>query len=288
MLKRRVFHHAASLLLVLLLGGFSAVTLVRLAPGHNVDEELLDPNLSSASKQALLQARHNDESAFQSYLNSMRNLLHGNLGVSQSLGLPVAQLIRERAPVTIRLVLMGLLIGWSAALALVIGMTALRSGSCEVAAIVLSGALLSLPAAVLALLSVMWNVAGSMAIGLVVFPRVFRYAANLVESAYARPHITTARAKGLNGSRILLFHVVPVVGPQLLAVFGISVSMAVGAAIPIEALCGIAGIGQLAWQAALSRDLPVIVHITSTVALLTVMANSLADIAATASREPAV
>jgi peptide/nickel transport system permease protein len=131
---------------------------------------------------------------------------------------------------------------------------------------------------VLALLSVLWNVPGSLAIALIVFPHTYRYARNLLVKAYSRPHIITARAKGLGEARILFWHVLPVVTPQLLAVAGVSVSLAVGAAIPVEALCGLAGIGQLAWQAALARDLPLLVNITILVTLVTLLANSGADV----------
>jgi peptide/nickel transport system permease protein len=61
-------------------------------------------------------------------------------------------------------------------------------------------------------------------------------------------------------------------------VAGLSVSLAIGAAIPVEALCGLAGIGQLAWQAALARDLPVLVSITVLVTLVTLLANCSADV----------
>ena len=54
--------------------------------------------------------------------------------------------------------------------------------------------------------------------------------------------------------RVLCWHVIPVSAAPLLALAGVSVSIALGAAIPVEALCGIPGIGQLAWQAALGRD----------------------------------
>jgi hypothetical protein len=118
----------------------------------------------------------------------------------------------------------------------------------------------------------------ALAIALIVFPHTYRYARNLLVKAYSRPHIITARAKGLGEARILFWHVVPVVTPQLLAVAGVSVSMAVGAAIPVEALCGFAGIGQLAWQAALARDLPLLVNITILVTLVTLLANSGADV----------
>jgi len=34
----------------------------------------------------------------------------------------------------------------------------------------------------------------------------------------------------------------------MIALAGITVSIALGASIPVEALCGLPGIGQLAWQ----------------------------------------
>jgi len=90
-------------------------------------------------------------------------------------------------------------------------------------------------------------------------------------------HILAARAKGIGPLRILLWHVLPVGAPELVALAGVSVSVAIGAAIPVEALCGIPGIGQLAWQAALGRDLPLLVTITVLVTLVTLIANAGAD-----------
>ncbi len=145
-------------------------------------------------------------------------------------------------------------------------------------ATVISGILVCLPAAVLALLSVLWNVPAAAAVALIVFPRDFRYARNLLGKAYSLPHIVTARAKGLHEFRVFLWHVIPVAAPQLLAVAGISVSVAIGATIPVEALCGLAGVGQLAWQAALGRDLPLLVNITVLVTLVTLLANCSADL----------
>jgi ABC-type dipeptide/oligopeptide/nickel transport system permease component len=64
----------------------------------------------------------------------------------------------------------------------------------------------------------------------------------------------------------------------MIALAGITVSIALGASIPVEALCGLPGIGQLAWQAALSRDLPLLVNLTVLVTLVTLLANSGADV----------
>ncbi len=142
----------------------------------------------------------------------------------------------------------------------------------------MSGAFLCVPAAVLALVSVILNTPGYLAIALIVFPKIYRYSSNLLSKAYAMPHITAARARGLGEARILIWHVLPVVGPQMITLAGITVSLALGASIPIESLCGLPGIGQLAWQAALSRDLPLLVNLTVLVTLVTLLANSSADV----------
>jgi peptide/nickel transport system permease protein len=172
----------------------------------------------------------------------------------------------------------GLGLGWLAALILAFSAALLRLSAYDAVTAVVSGSVLCLPAAVLALLSVLWNFPGALAIALIVFPRLYRYARNLLAKSYSLPHIITARAKGLGEARIFLWHVLPGVAPQLLAVAAVSVSMAIGAAIPVEALCGLAGIGQLAWQAALARDLPLLVNITILVTLVTLLANSGADV----------
>jgi peptide/nickel transport system permease protein len=148
----------------------------------------------------------------------------------------------------------------------------------EAFGITLSGAFLCIPAAVLALLSVILNAPGYVAIALIVFPKIYRYSRNLLAKAYSLPHITAARARGLSELRILGCHALPVAGPQIIALAGVTMSIAIGASIPIESLCGVPGIGQLAWQAALSRDLPLLVNLTVLVTLVTLLANSGADV----------
>ena len=261
-----------------LLGGFLSAVLVRLAPGFDVDEEQLDPHLNSASVQALRQARLGQRDILHFYVHSLQRAMHGDLGTSISLGQPVTMLLRERVPLTLNLVGIGLLMSWTVAMALALSAAWMRVAAYDALTTAISGTFLCIPAAVLALLSVLWNVPGALAIGLIVFPNVYRYARNLLAKAYGLPHIITARAKGLSELRILFWHVVPVAGPQLLAVAGVSVSIAVGAAIPVEALCGLAGVGQLAWHAALARDLPLLMNITILVTLVTLLANSSADV----------
>ncbi len=278
MLRARIAGHALALVATVLLGGFLSATLVRLAPGFDADERQLDPHLNAESLQALRTARQHDHNVWRFYFTYMNRAVHGDLGTSLALGQPVRTLLGDRAPLTLRLLTVGLALAWLAALSLALTAAWLRLSAYDAVTTMVSGAFLCIPAAVLALLSVLWNVPGSLAIALIVFPPIYRYTRNLLARSYSQPYIITARAKGLGEARILFWHVVPAVAPQLLAVAGVSVSMAIGATIPVEALCGLAGVGQLAWQAALARDLPLLVNITILVTVVTLLANCGADV----------
>jgi len=121
---------------------------------------------------------------------------------------------------------------------------------------------------------VILNAPGYLAIALIVFPKIYRYSRSLLaQSLRIAAHHRRPR-RGLGEMRVLARHVLPVAGPQMIALAGVTVSIALGASIPIEALCGLPGIGQLAWQAALSRDLPLLVNLTVLVTLVTLLANS--------------
>jgi peptide/nickel transport system permease protein len=273
-----VARHLVRMGLTLLLGGLLAATMIRFAPGFDTDEQQMDSRLSSESVAALRQQRAAQGNVLKFYAGFLSAAVHGDFGRSQTLDRPVRELIAERAPVTLKLVACGLAIGWSLALLLAITATMARVAAWDVAATATAGLFLCIPSAVLALAFVFFRAPGFLALGLIVFANVFRYWRNLLDKSYGMPHIVTARAKGLGTLRILLFHVLPVSGAQLLAVAGVSVSGALGAAIPIEALCSIPGIGQLAWQAALGRDLTLLVTVTLLVTILTLAANTTSDL----------
>lgn len=275
----KVARQLITIVVTLLLGAFFSAFLLRSAPGASVDEQQLDPRLNAASIDALRQARVPEQSLSTFYFQYVNHALHGDLGTSRTLGQPVRSLIRDRAPVTARVVLLGLGLGWVLAIAVAFTSALMRTTSYDMATMAASGLFLCFPAAALALLSVLLNAPGYLAIGLIVFPKVFRYLRNLLLKAFSLPHIQMARAKGLSEFRILGFHVLPVVAPEVLALAGVSVSIAIGAAIPIETLCGLAGVGQLAWQSALGRDLPLLVNITVLVTLVTLAANFTAEVA---------
>ena len=267
---------AAKVLIVVLLGGLLGATLVRLAPGFGVDEEELDTRLSDQSIQRL-RAQQSRESLAKYYVGYLGRLLHGDLGVSRTLEQPVSRLLAERFPETMKSVGFGLILGWSLGLSLAMATVLSRAWFVDAFASFLAALLLCLPAAVLALLFVLTRAPAHLILGLVVFPKIYRYSRNLLSRSASLPHVLTARAKGLGNARIFLWHILPTAAPQLLALAGVSISLAFTAAIPVEALCDLPGIGQLAWKAALGRDITLLVNLTMIVTLVTLVANSMSE-----------
>jgi peptide/nickel transport system permease protein len=269
-------------LVVLLISGLLAATLVRMAPGFGMDERMLDARLASASLQAIERhgAEHNN--ILRYYAQYLRQLSHGDFGTSLSSGRPVRELLSERLALSLRSVLAGLALAWMLALGAVTILELSHRGFNEALASLLAGALLCTPAALVALACVYIGATPSVASAAIVFPRIFRYVRDVVRQAGAAPHVLTAHALGLHPGRILAFHVAPPVLPELLALGGISVSMALGSMVPVEALCGSPGVGQLVWQAAMARDLPVLVNVTLLLSAFTIGANLLADTARSA------
>jgi peptide/nickel transport system permease protein len=262
-----------------LFGALFSATLVRFAPGFGVEERELDPRWSASSVEALRrqQALHQGLPSF--YFHYLSALAHGDLGQSDSLKRPVGELLRQRLPVTGNSVLRGLGLAWLAASLLVLLGLASRGWLFAASTTALNSLLLSLPAAVVAMLAVYLRTPVFFAIAVVVFPRLYSYIRSLLLRAYDQPHVLAARARGLGSSVILCRHILPLAAPPLLALIGVSFAISFGAAIPIEALSDSPGLGQLAWHAALGRDLPLIVNVTLVVSLIMLAANFFADLA---------
>jgi peptide/nickel transport system permease protein len=274
---RALVWKVVSLTTLALLGGLITATLVRYSPGYGVDERELDPRLSSSSVEALRNQRRSQSNLLRYYGAYLTGAAHGDFGVSESLQQPISRILRERLPVTIRSVLAAILTAWIAAFLLGIVGAFQRGWLFELSTTVSTGFLLSMPSAVIGLFFVYLRGPVFLAIAFVTFPKLFRYVRNLLLHASEQPHVLAARTRGVSQSRILLRHVIFPVAPSLLALLGVSISLAFGAAVPIEALCDSAGIGQLAWYAAINRDLPLITTLTLIVTLLTVASTSISE-----------
>jgi len=265
------------LVLLSLLGGLLGATLVRLAPGYGFDERTLDPRLSQQTLESLRASNYANSGLAAYYGRFLKSAIHGDLGNSYWLQRPIVSLVRERLPVTLRSVLIGTLLAWTAALATSLTISLFPSVTLEISGTLLTSIFIALPTAVVAMLAVYAGTPVSVAIAVVLFPKLFRYLRNLLAHANEHPHVLAAQARGIGRGRILSHHVFPNVSLALFALLGVSLSMAFGAAIPIEALCDSPGIGQLAWQAALNRDLPLIMNLTLLTTFITVGANWLTN-----------
>ena len=260
-----------------LAGSLVCAAMVRFSPGFAMDETQLDTRISPATRQALARSYDAERNIWSFSFTYLKQALRGNLGVSQSLNRPIAGLLEERAPVTARIMAWGIAGAWFLAMAMALVPPLFRLPALGAAFTLLSGLAAALPAAAIAIVLFRLGGAAPATISLILFPKLYYYLRNLVRQSYNLPHVLLARAKGLGPWRILLRHVLPSAGPQMIALAAVSVNMAFGAAIAVEAICDLPGLGQLAWKAALARDLPVLVVLTMIITVVTQLANLMAD-----------
>jgi peptide/nickel transport system permease protein len=264
---------------VMLMASFAGAMLMRIAPGFSSDDQELNSGLSAQSLQAIRRAHLADANIPRFYVEYLSSLARGDLGTSRSLNQPVKELLKERLPVTVVNLAFALAVGWLLGLALAVAAQTWNIRALKILANGLSGTFISTPAAALALVFLLLRWPPAFAAALLVFPKIYRYAQNLLQQSSEMPHILTARAKGAGPWRVLAWHVAPVALPQLIALVGVSISIGIGVLLPIEVISDVAGIGQLAWHAAQSRDLPLLVNLTMVVTFATVCATLVSDAA---------
>lgn len=277
-LSLRLVRGLARLFGTLLLAGFLGACLICLAPGLTSDESDLDSRLSDATRRTLAAQRAEQSNVILFYARYLRGAVRGDFGTSRLFETSIGQLLKERVPVTASSVVAGLMAAWMLALILAAIGTMSRHRTWEAVFAASAGQLLCIPAALLGVLLFLAGAPPAAGVGAVIFPRLYRYSAGLLRTGLEMPHVLAARARGLGKSRILLWHVLPPQLPQVIALAGVSAAAALGAAVPIEVICDSPGIGQLAWRAALGRDLPLLVTLTLINAAVVLAANTCADL----------
>jgi peptide/nickel transport system permease protein len=276
---RRGVASLLNLAVVVFVGGFAAAALVRFSPGFDVDENSWNPKIGAATLEAMHAARERENELPRFYLHYLAAAAHGDFGESDSLRQPVAELLRRRAPVTLALV------GWGTAAGLLLGASLAwlavwpRRASLGIAASAASGLLLAVPPAVLALAFFFAEAPLAWAVALTVVPRVFGTLRALFDDLFASPPLLAARARGVGRAALAIRYVLAPAAPRLLALAGVAAVLAFGSAIPIEALCDVPGIGQLAWKAALARDLPLLCGLALIVTFIVAFMQSLTEAA---------
>jgi peptide/nickel transport system permease protein len=243
---------------------------------------------------------------YRQFLTYIDQVVHGNLGTSYSLQLPVSTLIAERMPRDL------VLLGFSTVLALLIALPlgiyqAVRRGG--ISDHVLTGASFTLYSTpdflfailLIALFSVQLHIlppeapqAGSVG-GILADPRALvlpvvtlalvtvasysRYMRSSAIDVLAQEYIRVARAKGLPRRLVLLRHVLRNSLLPVITMVGLSFSWIVAGAVIAEEVFNYPGMGLLFYQAATTHDFPVLLGSTLVVGVATVIGNLAADVA---------
>jgi peptide/nickel transport system permease protein len=271
-LPLRLLRRLARTFALLILVALGTLLLLRFAPGYSADERELDPRYATSAR-AELQQQASLPTLLRTTLAGWRN---GSLGQSRQYQTPVRDLLRPRLAVTASLLLRGIAAGWLLALAAAIPLSALRRGHTLLAAPFTL--LLAIPAAVLATACILAGSGGStlapvLVLALLLAARDFKFVLHLLRAARTAPSLLQARAQGLTPLRVFLAHLLPRVLPRTLAIALLSVVTALSAIVPVEVLFDIPGLGQLAWNAAMNRDLPVLLASTLLVACAVALAS---------------
>ncbi len=105
-----------------------------------------------------------------------------------------------------------------------------------------------------------------------------RYLRSAMIDALVQDYVRTARAKGASMRRVMFRHVLPNSLFSTITLLGLSIPYIFSGALIVEALFNYPGMGLLFWNAAQSRDYPVVLGVTLIVALAAVIGNLAADI----------
>lgn len=105
-----------------------------------------------------------------------------------------------------------------------------------------------------------------------------RFARNSMLEVLGEDYITSARARGLSERRVVFKHALKNAMLPVVTILGLSIPGLIGGSVIFESIFGIAGMGQLFYQAVMMRDYPVVMGILVMGAVLTLIGNLIADI----------
>jgi peptide/nickel transport system permease protein len=241
------------------------------------------------------------------YLHYLQRLLHGNLGVSLTEGVPVDTIVRNALPPTLSLMIGGTVL-WLVAGVLSGTVSALRPGS-PTDKIATGGVLtgLAVPTFLLALLLLwlssrlgeagdLWFQPGYVPIsqspgqwlGRMILPWIAVAAGQAGVTArltragildvLGEDYVRTARGKGLAERRIVWFHVLRAAILPVVSSIGVGFGVILGAAAIVDQVFALGGLGQAFLVAAKAGDLMVVMGTTIAVVILIAVVNLITDV----------
>jgi peptide/nickel transport system permease protein len=231
----------------------------------------------------------------------MDRLFHGNLGQSLYYGVPARQLIIQRIPPTLWLVVYAAVLAVIISVPLAMIAASRKNGVRDhlVRAIPLFG--LGMPPFWVGLLLVYalaikvraFPVSGygtgigghlhamflpALTVAIALAPVVIRALRASMLNVLGAEYITTAKSKGVPPSRLFLRHVLRNAVIPAVTVLGINIGYLVGGTVIIENIFAIPGIGNLMINSIFQRDFPVVQGVTLVFGVLVVLVNLLADL----------
>ncbi|MFK7600941.1 ABC transporter permease [Deinococcus sp. SM5_A1] len=265
-------------------------TLVHLIPGDPVSTLLGDratPDIvARANKELGL-----DKPLIVQFGLFVNQLLHGNLGESINLKIPVLRLIGERLPVTLFLTVYAAVLGVLMAVPLAVLAAVRRNTWVDALIRAVFQVGLSLPVfyVALQLLTLLgarlgWFPIGgygenfgehlfhlflpALTLGLNLAAILVRTLRNSIIEVLTAEYVDFARAKGLRGSVIMTRHVLRNALIATVTLLGLNIGALIGGAVITETVFAIPGVGRLMVDAIFGRDYPVIQGLTLMFALI--------------------
>src|SRR6516162_7183333 len=283
---------------------FLTYVVMNLLPGDTA-QVLLGANATPAQVHQLEVKLHLNEPFWVRYGGWLGGVLHGDLGTSLASGENVTSILGQRLPVTVELLIYAFV--GSIVLAVLLAVLAARrpNGLADRFSVVISMTGLSVAPYVLAVVLVyvfavrlQWfpaigytpltadpleNIRSltlpAIAIGFplfAVYTRLLR--ADIVEQMQREDYIVTARAKGVRPWPVLLRHALPNSMFGLITLVALNLGTLIGAAVIIEPIFSLPGVGAILVQSINDHDVPVVEGIVVIFAVVVVVANLLADI----------
>ncbi|MFE0650394.1 ABC transporter permease [Streptomyces sp. NPDC059534] len=302
-MRRYLLRRLPSALLVLLVASFVAFALLRLVPGDPA-AVLAGPDASPATEAAIRARLGLDAPLPAQYARWIGDLLAGDLGPSYAIGGQTADLIADGLGATVELTLGALLfvvvLGGAFG---ILGATSrnrwvrgtvrvLTTGALAVPPFV-TGVLLVLVFAVLLGvlppggrvplltapdLGVQYLLLPALCLALPSAAVLGRYLKDGIERTLAEDHIRTATAAGIAPRRLLLRHALPNALPPVVTLLGMQTGHLLGGAVLVEAIFAWPGLGQLAEQALVRRDYPVVQDLLLLLVTVFVLVQLLTDL----------
>jgi peptide/nickel transport system permease protein len=259
---------------LLILVAMGTILLMRFAPGYFADAREMDAKYGASARSELRNEQAQQSSLRMVASGAFAGWLQGNFGQSRQYDIPVSELLQPRLRVTASLLVRGVAYGWLLAFCAALPLSAVRSGATWLGAPFTL--LLAIPTAAMATLCLLSNTGGPvLVLTLLLAARDFKFLQSVLRVAWRSPHLLQARAQGLRTDQLVRSHILPDVLPQMRSLATLSLLTALSAIVPVEVIFNVPGVGQLAWTAAMNRDLPVLLTVTLIMAVAVVSAGML-------------